>query len=94
MLHCLSGALRKHIVEHPTMTENDVVEAAQAVDVQLTEEQAKSFVRFANLLVEWNQRFNLTALDDDASILAVHFADSLTLVRLLGESAQRDQCPR
>lgn len=75
------------------MTENDVLDTAQAVNVQLNERQAGAFVRFANLLVEWNQRFNLTALDDDASILALHFADSLTPVRLLSEALQRAPRP-
>jgi 16S rRNA (guanine527-N7)-methyltransferase len=75
------------------MTENDVLETAQALNVQLNVQQASAFVRFAQLLVEWNQRFNLTALDDDASILALHFADSLTLVRLLSDTLRRTPTP-
>jgi 16S rRNA (guanine527-N7)-methyltransferase len=96
MLHCRAFRLRAasiNIVEHHIMTENDVVAAAQAVDVQLTEQQAGLFVRFAQLLVEWNQRFNLTALDDDASILALHFADSLTPAPLLREILRLTPAP-
>jgi 16S rRNA (guanine527-N7)-methyltransferase len=75
------------------MTDNDVLEAARAVDVVLDAQQAAAFVRFAQLLVEWNQRFNLTALTDDASILALHFADSLTLAPVLRDVMQRTPTP-
>jgi 16S rRNA (guanine527-N7)-methyltransferase len=65
------------------MTENDVIEAARGVGAQLDAQQAAAFVRFGQLLVEWNRRFNLTALTDDASILSLHFADSLTPLPLV-----------
>lgn len=91
--HATLPQLRVFIADHLAMTENDVLETALAVHVQLNAQQAKAFVRFAQLLVEWNQRFNLTSLDDDASILALHFADSLTPVRLLGETIQRTPAP-
>jgi len=60
------------------MTENEIREATAAIGVPLNSQQAGALMRLRDLLVEANQRFNLTALDDDASILALHFLDSLT----------------
>ena len=62
------------------MNANDIIATAQALSVQLSPEQANALLTFRALLVEWNERFNLTALTDDASILSLHFADSLTVV--------------
>jgi len=65
------------------MTENEIREAAGAIGVPLDSQQASALMRFRDLLVEANRRFNLTALNDDASILALHFLDSLTAVRVI-----------
>jgi 16S rRNA (guanine527-N7)-methyltransferase len=60
------------------MTPDLIIESAQAMGVRLDRVQAERFIRFRDLLVEWNKRFNLTALTDDASILSLHFLDSLS----------------
>ena len=41
--------------------------------------------RYAELLVEWNQKMNLTAITDPIGITVKHFADSLAAVPLLPE---------
>lgn len=41
--------------------------------------------RYAELLVEWNQKMNLTAITDPVGIVVKHFADSLAAVPLLPE---------
>lgn len=41
------------------------------------------FTRYAELLVEWNQKMNLTAITDSTGIVVKHFADSLAAVPLL-----------
>ncbi len=41
--------------------------------------------RYAELLVEWNQKMNLTAITDPLGITVKHFADSLAAVPLLPE---------
>jgi len=65
------------------MTEHDILAVTQAIQVTLSTEQALSLLQFRDLLALWNERFNLTALTDDASILQLHFADSLTLVPVI-----------
>lgn len=51
---------------------------AQQMGVELTEQQIRLFERFRDLLLEWNRRFNLTAIDNPEQIEVRHFLDSLS----------------
>lgn len=57
---------------------------AKRFSVDLTREQAARFDRFAELLVDWNSRVNLTAITEPADIVIKHFEDSLALLPALG----------
>lgn len=46
---------------------------------QLTERQAEQFERYLDLLLEWNEKINLTRITDFESIIAYHFQDSLRI---------------
>jgi 16S rRNA (guanine(527)-N(7))-methyltransferase RsmG len=45
----------------------------------LTIAQAAQLTRYMQLLIEWNEKFNLTAITDPAAIVEHHFDDSLAL---------------
>ena len=45
--------------------------------LNLTEVHIQQFKTYAELLIEWNQKMNLTAIDDFEGILEKHFYDSL-----------------
>ena len=45
--------------------------------LELTRQQAQQLDQFAQLLVDWNQRMNLTAITDPEEILIKHFLDSV-----------------
>lgn len=65
----------------PAQPEADLsalAEAAQAFGVMLDAAQVAAFARFRALLLEWNQRFNLTAISDPTAVLTRHFLDSLS----------------
>jgi len=40
-----------------------------------------------DMLLEWRERFNLTAISDPRDVVLKHFADSLSLVPLVGKGA-------
>src|SRR5699024_8054842 len=46
--------------------------------INLTEKQLKQFEVYFELLVEWNQKMNLTAITDKPSVYEKHFWDSVT----------------
>ena len=45
----------------------------------LTKTQTDQLSRYLHLLIEWNEKFNLTAITDPLSIIHYHFDDSLSL---------------
>lgn len=51
---------------------------ASGLGVLLTGDQIAALRRYLELLTEWNQRFNLTAIQRPDEILVKHFLDSLT----------------
>ena len=57
--------------------------------MELTETQYAAFERYAELLCDWNQRMNLTAITDPEGIAVKHFFDSVYPFTLLppGEGA-------
>lgn len=52
----------------------------------LNDEQIKKFNKYRELLKEWNEKVNLTAITDDEEITLKHFIDSLTCLKYLKEN--------
>lgn len=48
--------------------------------IQLTEVQLEQLEKYFKLLVEWNEKINLTAITDEQGVAVKHFADSLALL--------------
>ena len=58
---------------------------AQELGVPLTPEQFEQFERYYHALVQWNRKFNLTAITDYEEVQAKHFLDSLAGAPILAE---------
>ncbi len=54
----------------------------RSLEIELTPLQLKDFQSFEDLLIEWNDKFNLTSITDPAEIHLKHFLDSLTVLRI------------
>ena len=54
--------------------------------LKLTARQAAAFQRYEQLLMEWNARFNLTAVRDVEGVRTKHFLDSLTCMQAWRET--------
>ena len=61
------------------MTELEFQNYLREKGIILTEKQVKQFQRYYELLVEWNQKMNLTAITDKQDVYLKHFYDSLTI---------------
>ena len=57
--------------------------ARSLLDIDLSDEQVTQFERLTDLLLEWNQRMNLTGITDRQEIDIKHHLDSLTLVKVM-----------
>jgi 16S rRNA (guanine527-N7)-methyltransferase len=55
-----------------------LIEYCGKMNIPLTTEQAQQFDVYKNLLVEWNEKMNLTGITEDREVAVKHFADSLT----------------
>lgn len=54
-------------------------EALAQAGIQLDERQLQQYARYLELLVEWNEKMNLTAITEPEEVYLKHFYDSLTL---------------
>jgi len=60
------------------MNESQFIEALQAEGFELSEKQLAQFKRYFEMLVEWNEKMNLTAITDQEEVYLKHFYDSLS----------------
>lgn len=55
-----------------------LVQAASEYSLLLTEEQITSFTQYFEMLIEWNEKMNLTAITDPTEVAVKHMIDSLS----------------
>ena len=52
---------------------------------EISENEIEKFYQYMKLLLEWNEKINLTAITDEEEIIKKHFIDSLTISKLIKE---------
>ena len=67
--------------EFETYDMTKFLENCEKMNITLSTEQQKQFVRYYELLVEWNSFMNLTGITEFQEVLQKHFEDSLALVK-------------
>lgn len=60
------------------MNEQQFIEALKEKGIVLTNEQIAQFKKYFELLVEWNEKMNLTAITDLEGVYLKHFFDSIS----------------
>ncbi len=63
-----------------------LIRGAQTLGISLSDRHLAAFATCYDTLVEWNQRFNLTAITDWEGVLIRHFLDSLSCLRAIPRS--------
>ena len=63
------------------MTEKEFIEEVQKLGIMPTKEQLQQLEKFYQLLIEWNQKINLTRITEKEDVYLKHFYDSLTIVK-------------
>ena len=59
----------------------------EKIDIKFTEEQLNQFYEYMNLLLEWNEKINLTAITAPNEVILKHFIDSLTINKYIKENS-------
>lgn len=65
------------------MTEDRLYEELKKIGIELSERQKEQFQMYYELLVEWNNKMNLTAITKKEEVYLKHFYDSATLVKVI-----------
>jgi len=66
----------------------DQIDASfSAIDIKLTDKQKQQFYDYYKLLIDWNNKFNLTAITEKTDVIKKHFLDSCCAVNLLKQNA-------
>lgn len=62
---------------------NLLKEKVATLGIELTEKQIEQFIKYYEILVEWNKVMNLTGITEYEEVVEKHFVDSLSLVNVL-----------
>lgn len=65
---------------------NDLIEKVNSIGIEISQKQAEQFYKYMELLLEWNEKMNLTAITDPEEVILKHFIDSLTIIPYLKEA--------
>lgn len=57
-----------------------LLESAQALGIALSEAQTDQFMQYLSLLLEWNEKMNLTAITDPVEVVQKHFIDCISVL--------------
>ena len=63
------------------MNKNEFVLALKNLGIDITEEKLNKLDKYYDLLIEWNNKINLTRITDKGEVYLKHFYDSLTLIK-------------
>lgn len=63
--------------------EHDLKLWCDSQNISLSDEQIFKFEKYADLLVEWNKKMNLTAITEPHDIAVKHFIDSISVLKCI-----------
>ena len=66
-----------------------LVDGAKELGINLSERQVEQFMRYKELLQEWNEKMNLTAITEDREVMTKHFLDCMTINKALEMNNQK-----
>lgn len=61
-------------------------EEAMQFRIELSEKEQDNFYNYMKLLLDWNEKINLTAITEPKEVITKHFVDSLSIVRHINEN--------
>ena len=58
------------------------------ININFSVEQLDKFYKYMQLLIEWNEKMNLTAITEPKEIILKHFIDSITILKDVNDNAK------
>ena len=62
-------------------------EKSKKININISDENIEKLYKYMNILLEWNNKMNLTAITDEKDIIVKHFLDSLTILEYIKENS-------
>lgn len=66
----------------------DLIRKASILGINISKEQANLYYKYMNLLIEWNEKINLTAITEPHEIIIKHFIDSITSLKYIPKNSK------
>lgn len=64
---------------------NELEELLKQINITTNEKNLEQFYKYMNLLLDWNEKINLTAITEPKEIILKHFVDCGTILDLLND---------
>ena len=63
----------------------EIILKLKEINININEKIADKFYKYTNMLLEWNEKINLTAITEISDIILKHYIDSLTINKYIKE---------
>lgn len=74
------------------MNKEEFIKELDKLNIKLDESQLSKLNRYYELLIDWNEKINLTAITDKEEVYLKHFYDSLTIVKAVDLNKNLSLC--
>lgn len=74
------------------MNREEFTKELEKLGIVLTEKQENQLEKFYNLLIEWNEKINLTRIVEKEDVYLKHFYDSLTITKVVDLTKMKNLC--
>ena len=74
------------------MNKNEFIKYLEELNIYPTPDQLNKLDKFYHLLIEWNEKINLTRIVDEKDVYLKHFYDSLTITKEIDLSKVNTLC--
>ena len=64
----------------------ELKEEAMQFGIELSEKEQNNFYNYMKLLLDWNEKINLTAITEPKEVITKHFVDSLSITPYINEN--------
>lgn len=74
------------------MTKEEFILYCDKLNIKISEELYNKFFTYFEMLVEWNNKFNMTTILEEKDVFLLHFYDSLCLSKVVELNAEKSLC--
>ena len=74
------------------MNNNEFIESIKSLGINPTDKQLTDLEKYYNMLIEWNNKMNLTRITEKEDVYLKHFYDSLTISKSIDLNKEENLC--